>query len=98
MYVKIHKKQGRTVIAIADKEIIGMKFEEGKFQLEVSEHFYKGEEKSEEEVIALLKEATNVNLVGKKSVALAVKEGIIQEENIIRIKKIPHACILDFIK
>jgi len=96
MYVKIHKKQGSTVVAIADKELIGKRFEEGKLQLEISEYFYKGEEKSEEEIIALLEEATNVNLVGKKAVALAIKHGIIQEENILQIKKIPHACI--FIK
>ena len=96
MYVKIHKKQGSTVVAIADKELIGKRFEEGKPQLEISEYFYKGEEKSEEEIIALLEEATNVNLVGKKAVALAIKHGIIQEENILQIKKIPHACI--FIK
>ncbi|MBI2110182.1 DUF424 family protein [Candidatus Woesearchaeota archaeon] len=93
MYVKIHRKQGSTVVAIADKELIGKRFEEGKFQLEVSEYFYKGEEKSEDEIIVLLQEANNINLVGKKAVALAVKHGMIQEENILRIKKIPHACI-----
>ena len=41
MYVKIHKKQGSTVVAIADKELIGKRFEEGKLQLEISEYFYK---------------------------------------------------------
>ena len=93
MYVKIHKKQGSTVVAIADKELIGKRFEEGKLRLEVSEYFYKGEEKSEDEIIALLKEVTNVNLVGKKAIALAIKHGMIQEENILQIKKIPYACI-----
>ena len=93
MYVKIHARRENTIVAIADKELIGKKFEEGKLQLEVSESFYKGELKSEKEVIEILEEATHLNLVGKRIINLALKQNIIQEENILRIQNIPHACI-----
>ena len=93
MYVKMHIRRENTVVAIADKELIGKKFEEGKLQLEVTESFYKGELKSEKEVLAILEEATNLNIVGAKIINLALKQNIIQEENILRIQNTPHACI-----
>lgn len=91
MYLKIHKAEGRSIVAVADKELIGKTFEENNLHLEVTERFYKGEEKTEEEIVKILKDATNVNLIGKKTIDAALKAGIISKENIITIQKIPHA-------
>lgn len=96
MYIKIHKNYDRSVIAICDKELVGKKFSEGKLYLDVSERFYKGEEKSEEEIEKILNEACNVNFVGEKSIKLGVKMGLIQQENIITIKEVPHAQFILF--
>ncbi|MBU2615840.1 MAG: DUF424 family protein [Nanoarchaeota archaeon] len=88
----------RDVVAICDKELIGKVFEEDRFQLDIKENFYKGEEMSEEKVIGLLKslsaEDATFNIVGKKSVNAALKTGIITKENINEIQNIPFALIL----
>lgn len=97
MLIKIHKSY-RDVIAICDSELIGRRFEEGKFQLDVKESFYKGEKADEREVIEVIqlmaKEDATFNIVGNKSVNAAIKAGIVTQEGIKKIQGIPFALIL----
>ena len=83
MFFKIHKSY-RYVIAIADKELIGKTFEQDKFQLNVKENFFKGEEINEEKAIPLMqnyeKEDATFNIIGKKSTQAALKAGIITKQ------------------
>lgn len=93
MYLKIHDAgMGRTVVAVCDKELVGKKLVQGDLEINATERFYKGEEVSEEEVVKVLKEAANINLLGKKAVDIAVKAGIVAEENVLMIQGVPHAC------
>ena len=92
MIAKVHKTDdGRRIVAICDKELIGKKFEEKNMQLDLSSDFYKGEEKNEKEAIELIKGSYLVNIVGEKSVCFAKKVGIVDKSRIMKIKNIPHA-------
>jgi|SRR5271157_4643696 len=97
MFFKIHRSY-REVVAICDSELIGKKFEEGKFQLDMKESFYKGQEVSEEKVIDLMKkmsaEDATFNIVGEKSISLAIELGLIAEKGIKKIQNVPFALIL----
>ena len=97
MLIKIIKTY-RDVIAVCDANLLGKKFEEGKFQLDVKESFFKGEKTSEEEAISIMKqmsvENSTFNIIGKKSVNAAVKAGIISKHEIKKIQGIPFALIL----
>lgn len=97
MYIKIHKAY-RTVVAICDSDILGKRFEEGIKQLDIRETFYNGEEKSEQEIIELMKdlamEDATFNIAGKNSVDCALKSGIIRKEGIKTIQNIPYALVL----
>jgi hypothetical protein len=88
----------RNVVAICDKELLGKRFEEGKFQLDIKESFYKGEEVSEEEAIRIIKkmsrEDATFNIVGKQSINTALKAGIIEKDGIGEIKGVPFALVL----
>ena len=95
MYVKFHIKGDRTVVAICDEDLIGKTFEDKKACVEITERFYKGEKKTEKEVVVILQEATNINIIGKKSIALAIKQGILDKEAVRKIKRIPHAQIYE---
>ncbi|MEK6936894.1 MAG: DUF424 family protein [Nanoarchaeota archaeon] len=90
-FVKIHKKLGREVLAICDEEILGKTLEEGDFYFEIKEDFYKGEKLSEEQVRVLLKNSPNYNLVGKEIIKIALDLEVVEKENIIKIKGVPHA-------
>ena len=97
MYIKLHQSY-RKVIAVADTDLIGKKFEEGKFQLDIRENFYKGSEMQEEELIKFMqrqaKEDASFNIVGEESVKAAIKAGIIFPEYVGRIANIPYALTL----
>ena len=89
IYVKIHK----NVIAMCDEDLIGKNFEDETRQLEVSERFYKGELVDEEKIVELLKKGTNLNLFGNNVVAIAIKCGIVKEEEVIEIQGVKHVQI-----
>ncbi len=97
MYVNVIDSY-RYVVAICDKELLGKRFEQGKFQLDVKENFYKGEEKSKEEVEKIITsmqaEDATFNIIGKKSVQTAIKSGLISSENVGTIANIPFTLIL----
>lgn len=97
MFVKIIRSY-RDIVAICDSDLLGKRFEEGNFQLDIKESFYGGEDVSEEKVIEIMedmiKEDATFNIVGEKSVSIGLKCGIISEEGIRRIQGIPFAMIL----
>lgn len=97
MFVRIIDSY-RYIVAICDSDLLGKRFEEGRFQLDVKESFYKGDEKSENETIELLRKMTredaSFNIVGKKSVRAALKAGIISEESVGKIQGVEFALVL----
>ncbi|MDP7180772.1 MAG: DUF424 family protein [Candidatus Woesearchaeota archaeon] len=90
MILKIHENQEKKIVAVCDSELKGKKFEEGKLQLDLTSHFYDGQEADETKILNSFKNAYMVNLVGQKSVDLAIKAGIAEKENVIKIDSIPH--------
>ena len=94
MIVKIHNAEKRKIVSICDKNILGKKFEEGDLQLEVSESFYNGQGLSDKETLEIINDADSLNIVGDSSIKFALKNKLIDKQNIIRIKKIPHAIVV----
>ena len=99
MHIKIHRSyRTKTVVAIADSDLLGKKFEEGKFQLNVRENFYKDKEVNEEQLIKLIQlqkaEDATFNIVGSQSVKTAVKAGLIDKDSVGKISGIPYALTL----
>lgn len=88
----------RMIVTICDKELLGKRFEEGNFQLDVKESFYGGKQLPKEEVSKTIqnyhKEDATFNIVGERSVALALEEGLITLEGIKRIQNIPYTLVL----
>jgi len=88
----------RDVVTLCDAHLLGKTFEEDKFQLDLKESFFKGEKKSKEEIILILKEMhmedATFNIVGKKATAAALEAGIITKKGIGTIANIPFALIL----
>ena len=91
MIIKVHKKEGRAVVAVCDDDLLGRKFEEDNLQLDLSSDFYKGEKMDASEIGDIIRNADSVNLVGEESIKLALKEEVIDKENIIYVSGVPHA-------
>ncbi len=88
--LRIVRTQGETLVVVCDEELLGKKFKNGEFRLDVKEYFYKGEKASVEDCLVALRNATIGNLVGS-IVGHAVKAGVIERENVLRFQKVPHA-------
>lgn len=81
------------MLACADDDLLGKTLKEGKISFKVNERFYKDKKVTKKELKGLLEQADNINLVGEESVSVALEEGYIKKEDIIRISGVPHAQI-----
>jgi len=89
--VKIHNSGTSEVICLCDSDLLGKKFSQDNMQLNITERFYKRVEMPENKMFSLMKTSRNLNIVGKESIAFALKHHFITKESVITIKKIPHA-------
>ena len=97
MLVKIYKAS-RMIVAICDSDLIGKKFEQGKMQIDLTGNFFKGDEKTAEEVKKIIEDAERedacFNLVGVKSVEIAKKCGVVGDGGIVEIDGVAVALVL----
>jgi hypothetical protein len=95
--LKVHESY-RWVVAVCDKDVFGRKLIDGKKALDITGQFFRGkemtEEEASEEIIRCNNEDATFNFVGKKSVALAKKLGIVTDEGVTKIDGIPFALVL----
>jgi len=89
--IKIYKQGEETLIGACDEKLIGKKFVDGKFQIDVTREFYDGERITTEVLKKYLENATIANLVGEKTVQCAIKLGLVDPDCVLRIKGVPHA-------
>jgi len=89
--IKIYRRRNDVIIGACDENLLGKRFEEGKFQIEVTKEFYGGERIDVETFKRYLLEATIANLVGKITIKCAIDAGIIDPDCVIKIGGIPHA-------
>ncbi len=99
-YINIIKSY-RDVVAICDAELLGKKFEQDKFQLDVKENFYnfkEGQQVDENKVREIIQkmsaEDATFNIVGEKAISLALQEGIIAEDSVKKIDGVPYSLVL----
>ena len=91
LIVKVHKKEDRTVVAVCDSSLIGKKLEDGLIVLDLSSEFYNGDEQEEKAVGDLIRNADTINLVGVHAIKLGIDEGVVEKEQVRKVKGIPYA-------
>lgn len=94
IYVKTHEAEERKVVAMCDEEILGKTFEENEVCLDVKKSFYGGKLVSEDEAVEIMRKADILNLVGERTIGLAIELGIVSQIHIIKIKGVPHAQVV----
>ncbi len=92
MFVKKHESQNETIVAVCDEELVGKVLREGERVLDLSKYssFYVGELATEEEAWGIMKDATSLNLVGKKAVGLAIKKKLAKKGDAMTVQGVPH--------
>ncbi len=89
--IKIYEQGNDLVIGACDEHLLGKKFVDGKFQIDVSENFYGGQRISEKTLAKYLLDATIANLVGEEAVNCAINLGLVNPDGILKIRGVPHA-------
>jgi uncharacterized protein len=97
MMGNVHEKRFRDgsirqVTAICDRIHLGKVFKEGVRILDMKTYrrFYEGKVITEVQACQMFKEARNINAVGEKAVACALKALPIDPESVITIQGVPH--------
>ena len=94
MFLKIHRSpELGDVVAVCDRELINTTLPHGTMTVHITETFYGTSPASEHEVKDALAKAGNVNLMGERSVGVAVAMGLISRSDCIMIGSVPHAQI-----
>jgi hypothetical protein len=92
MFLKVHCSPGAgDIVAVCDHELLNTTISHGGLSVKISEAFYGNCPASEDMVRAALKKAGNINLMGKRSVKIAIDMGLVTQSGCIMIGDIPHA-------
>jgi len=89
--IKLYRQGRELVVAACDADIIGQTFRSNDLKIHVSEGFYKGDSGDEDMLVNRLAMATIVNLVGRKTVDIAIRHGFVDPDCVLMIGGVPHA-------
>jgi len=94
MYLKIHRSPDLgDVVAVCDRELLNTTIKHGDLSVTITEGFYGSTPADEAAVSEALRAGGNINLMGERAVAVAIKLGLITKADCIMIGEIPHAQI-----
>ncbi|MFA5945084.1 MAG: DUF424 family protein [Candidatus Thermoplasmatota archaeon] len=92
--VRAYQQGVQRLIAACDAELLGSTHREGKFKLDVTPGFYDGLRVDSEGLSSYLRSATVANLVGKRSIDVAIDLGLVDPSNVLVVSGVPHAQFL----
>ncbi len=89
--VKVYSQGREVLVAACDSDILGQTFRAKGLKIHVSEGFYKGDQGDEDMLVNRLQMCTVANLVGKKTLDIAIKHGFVDPKCVLDIGGVPHA-------
>jgi uncharacterized protein len=94
MFLKVHRsRETGDVVAVCDRELLNTTLRHEKITITITDSFYGNTPATEEEVRDALKNGGNINLIGERSVNLAIEMGLLTKSGCMMIGKVPHAQI-----
>jgi hypothetical protein len=94
MFLKVHRSRDTgDIVAVCDRELLNTTVRHEKLTVTITDSFYGNTPATEDEVKEALKNAGNINLIGERSVNLAIEMGLLTKSGCIMIGKVPHAQI-----
>lgn len=92
MYLKIHRTPaGDEVVAVCDRELMNTTITGDEFEITIRESFYGTSLATPDEVRTILSKAGNANLIGERTICLAVEMGLISRSSCLMLGNVPHA-------
>lgn len=93
VYIKIYRTNGEITVAACDADVLGKVLSDTNrgIRFHVDPAFFKGDLKSVEELVELLRIASNATLVGRAVVEAAMKAGYVHPDAILVVEDTPIA-------
>ena len=92
--VKAYQQGVQRLVAACDAELLDTSHREAKFKLDVPASFYDGLRVDAETLGAYLRGATVANLVGTRSIDVAIGLGLVDPAHVLVVSGVPHAQFL----
>lgn len=96
--VRAAEYKGNVLVNICDEELVGRTVSEGKLQVQITKEFYVGETLGAGEALKLIRTSAIVNLAGRRSVSLAVDNGVGAGAAVREIEDVPFLMIYKFLR
>lgn len=89
--VRNYQQGGQVLLAACDPELLDTNHSEGRFRLDVPSGFYDGLRVDEDGLRSYLGSCTVANLVGPRTVDVAVAMGLVDTAHVKTVDGVPHA-------
>ncbi len=89
--VKVYTQGPEVLVAACDSDILGQTFRSKDLKIHVSQGFYQGDHGDEDMLVSRLEMCTVANLVGKKTLDIAIRHGFVDPKCVLDIGGVPHA-------
>jgi hypothetical protein len=94
MFLKIHRvRDTGDIVAVCDRELLNTTISHENLSVTITDSFYGNTPATEDEVRDALKNAGNINLIGERSVTIAIAMGLLTKSGCMMIGNVPHAQI-----
>jgi len=94
--VRYMNYQHNRMLNICDAELVGRTFNKSDLSINISKSYYAERIIEENEAEQLLKNASIINMVGKKTIALSVRIGIGTTKGVKEIDGVPFLLVFKF--
>jgi len=92
MFLKVHRTpDAGEIVAVCDRELLNTTLRHNDVDIHISESFYGTTPADEEKVKAVLATASNANLFGHRTIAVAIGCGAVDQGCVVLIAGVPHA-------
>ena len=90
---KVISASGNLMLNICDHELVDKTLHDGETKIKINPNYYAERDVDEHEAKNLLTKCNSINMVGEKTVSLALNLGIGSEKSIRRIEGIPFLLV-----
>ena len=90
---KVISASGNLMLNICDHELVDKTLHDGETKIKINSNYYAERDVDEHEAKNLLTKCNSINMVGEKTVSLAINLGIGSEKSIRRIEGIPFLIV-----
>ena len=95
IYLKVHKTENGSMIAMCDEDLIGKVLEQGDVYINIRDYrsYYVGDRMSREDAVKLIKSMEKIhssNAVGKESVEVGLETKIVNMKDVLKVDGVPY--------